>query len=399
VIRRFLAVSHEATLTGAPMNLLHFLRWMRTHASVEVHTLLLHGGPLAGRFEEVGEVTVLDRSPVTSALSVAHEGLARLGSRRLWRPVAEARLRPQLRHLRDFDVVYLNSATSVRVAPYLPPSRLLVSHVHELQVALRNWQPAHERDLFLQLPAAWVAASGAVRELLVDELGLDADRVLLHHEFIDARAVADRRVGLRRIEALRRRHRIPFDAPIVMGSGTIDWRKGPDLFVQLAAEVRRRTREPVAFVWVGGTLEGPDWERLRSDVERAGADHVYFVGTSWDPFPWFAAADLFALTSREDPYPLVALEHAAMGHPIVAYRSGGIAELLGPAGPDAAAGLVDHLDVVGLADQVVRFLDDDLARRAAGSQLRERVLGHHDVSVAAPALFRDLSELVERAGG
>ena len=152
-----------------------------------------------------------------------------------------------------------------------------------------------------------------------------------------------------------------------MGAGTIDWRKGPDLFIQLATEVRRRSREPVAFVWVGGRLEGPEWIRVHSDMERAGADHVHFVGTHWDPMPWFRAADLFVLTSREDPYPLVALEHAAMGHPVVSYRSGGIDELLTAAGREAALGMVDHLDVGAMADRVLAFLNSDRLCMSAGA--------------------------------
>lgn len=51
---------------------------------------------------------------------------------------------------------------------------------------------------------------------------------------------------------------------MVVGAGTVDWRKGADLFVQLAREVRRTTREPVHFVWVGGDLRSVDWERIRS---------------------------------------------------------------------------------------------------------------------------------------
>jgi glycosyltransferase involved in cell wall biosynthesis len=395
-LRRLLAVSHEATITGAPMNLLHLLGWIRDNTDIEVHTLIVRDGPMVGRFESVGEVTVLDRSVVSSALGLAETGLTRLGSTRAWRPVALARMAPQVRHLQGYDLAYFNSLTSITTAPYLPEVGVRVSHVHELQVAVRSWQPARQRTLFSTVPDRWIAASGAVRTMLCDELSIPADKVLLHHEFIDTRAVIDRSVGLREIEALRREVRIPHDAPIVMGAGTIDWRKGPDLFVQLATEVRRRTREPIAFVWLGGTLEGADWERLRSDVERSGADHVHFIGTRWDPMPWFHAADVFVLTSREDPYPLVALEHAALGHPIVSYRTGGIGELLEQAGPEAALGMVDHLDVGAMADRVIAFLSSDTQRAAAGRQLRSRVVSEHDVRVAAPRLVADLQRLVDR---
>jgi glycosyltransferase involved in cell wall biosynthesis len=231
--------------------------------------------------------------------------------------------------------------------------------------------------------------------MLLDEVGLAPERVLLHHEFIDAVAVAERTVSLRQREQLRRQRGIPADTSIVMGAGTIDWRKGPDLFIQLATEVRRRIREPVHFVWVGGDLRGTDWERLRSDLLRTGADHVHFVGTHPDPLPWFATADVFVLTSREDPYPLVCLEHAVMGHPIITYRNGGMVELLEEAGPQASMGIVDHMDVGTMADRVLAFLENDRLREEAGAGLREQALTRHDVRVAAPKLFADLQALVD----
>lgn len=384
-----LAVTHEATLTGAPMNLTHLLRWVRRETDVEVHTLVLQDGPLRRAFEEVGEVTLLDRTWASKLLRIAHRGLVHLGSSRAYKPVARAHLAPQLRALEGFEVVYLNSLPSVAVLPHLPEAGTVVSHVHELQVAMRTWAHTPEYDLFRTRPDLWVAASHAVGEMLTDEIGLPAERVTVHHEFIDANGLAQRSFDLRRAAALRARAGLPAGAAVVVGAGTLEWRKGPELFVQLAAEVRRRSRDRVAFIWVGGRRAGVEWERVRSDVERSGAD-VRFVGVQSDPHPWFALADVFALTSHEDPFPLVCLESAAVGTPVVTFRNGGMPELLDAAGPEAARGVVDHLDVGSMADHVIRLLEDDELRRDAADQLRERVVKHHDVTVAAPALFEDV---------
>jgi glycosyltransferase involved in cell wall biosynthesis len=392
-LRRLLAVTHEATITGAPMNLLHLLTWIQDHTSIETHLVVMHDGPLRHRFERVTEVTVLDRSSLQRGMSVAERGLRQLGSRRAWKPVAVARLLPQLRKLSGFDVIYLNSLTSLTIAEHLPPALAVVSHVHELQVALRQLPP-HERSLLEQLPDGWIAASDAVRRMLVDEVGLPEARVRLHHEYIDPAPFVGVATDAREVERLRASIGIPPDASIVMGAGTVEWRKGPELFVQLATECRRRSREPVHFVWVGGDLTGNDWQRVRSDIERAGADLVHFVGVKPDPLDWFSLADVFALTSHEDPFPLVCLEHALMGHPVVTYRNGGMPELLSAAGPEAAAGVVDHLDVAALADRVLELLASDPLLRTVGAQLRQHVLDHHVVDVAAPRLLADLEEVL-----
>ncbi len=110
---RMLIVAHELTLTGSPMNLLHLLRWMVNERSdeVDVEVLALAGGALESRFRDLAPVTVLDPGPTTTALAAVQGGLQHLGSSRAWRPVAEARLRPQLRRLGRPD---LGIATAFR---------------------------------------------------------------------------------------------------------------------------------------------------------------------------------------------------------------------------------------------------------------------------------------------
>jgi len=386
---RLVAVSHQATLTGAPIMLAHLLAWIRRHTDVELRIAVMEDGPLRRRFEEAGPVTVVDRGRLGSALRLVERGLAEIELARLQRASRWARLRSQLWRLGRSDVLYLNSLASIEAAQYFQPTALRVAHVHELEVAVRLW-PAEARRQFRKIPDLWIAASTAVLDMLVDELGVPADRVRVHHEFIDV----DEWIGRASdpVEPQRRRAAlgIPADATVVMGSGTLDWRKGPDLFVQLAAEVQRRTPNPVHFVWVGGEVDSRDWVRVHADLRRSGTPNVHFVGPRTDPAPWFAMADVFALTSREDPFPLVCLEHAALGHPIVTYRNGGIVELLEAAGPAAAAGVVDHLDVAALAARTLDLLASSRRRSVAGQELRSRVLQRHDVDVAAPGLLADL---------
>lgn len=396
--KRLLVVAHELTLTGSPMNLLHFLRWVRRNTTCEVDLVAITDGGLRSQFDEVANVTVLDPGPVGGLLAALQGGLQYLGSSRAWRPVAALRLLPQLRRLPQADAVYCNSLPAISLVPYLGRHGPVIAHAHELAVAFRLMRP-YDLALCRDAPDLWVAASQAVADVLESEIGAGADRVVVHHEFIDGSALAKRQVGQRQIDERRRELNIPPNAAVVVGSGTVEWRKGADLFVQLAAEVRRRRAEPVHFVWVGGDFTSADWQRVRSDRDRAGTDHVHFVGPKPDPVPWFAMGDVFALTSREDPFPLVTLENAALGKPIVSYRNGGVAELLSSAGPTACAGLVDHLDVVALANATIAFIDDERLAKEAGSSLQREVLTTHDVEVAAPALWRDICAEITRCDG
>ena len=63
-----------------------------------------------------------------------------------------------------------------------------------------------------------------------------------------------------------------------------------------------------------------DSGRAPHDAKRLGlGDRIKFVGPLEQPAQLFAAMDVFALTSREDPFPLVMLEAAAAGIPFVCF--------------------------------------------------------------------------------
>lgn len=374
------------------MNLLHLVTWVRDNTDVDAHVLVVDDGPITHRFQQICPTTVLDIGRVHGKTQLVYRALRRLGSRRAAPMVQKARLWPQIRALGDFDLVYLNSAASAGVADALGHDGPVVAHVHELDVALTTMWP-QDQAVLVERPDLFVAASHAVATALHDALGIDAERIAVHHEFIDTSAFQAGAVTLREVERIRKSQRIPAEAAIVMGVGTVDWRKGPDLFVQLGAQLRRHTRELVHLVWVGGDLTGVDMVRLHSDMRRAGTDHVHFVGTIPDPRVWFAAADVLVLTSREDPFPLVCLEHASLGHPIVTYRNGGMVELLEAAGPAASHGVVEYLDVATMASTVLDFLGDEDLRERASAELMARVHGHHDVAVAAPRLWADVTAL------
>src|SRR5207302_921901 len=102
---------------------------------------------------------------------------------------------------------------------------------------------------------------------------------------------------------------LPPDHVVVGGAGTLDWRKGPEIFVQLAATVHKLAPDlPISFCWVGNGSRRVV-QRLRHDARHSGCDgSVVFTGERTDTPACFAAFDVLALTSREDPFPLVVLE-------------------------------------------------------------------------------------------
>ena len=125
---------------------------------------------------------------------------------------------------------------------------------------------------------------------------------------------------------LRQELGIPPDSLLILGVGYADMRKGFDLFLQLW-RLARLSRLRVQCAWVGGIDPGlAEW--LVAEIDEAKASgSFHMVGYRNDVNAFFSAADAFTLTSREDPFPTVALEALAAGVPVVAFDgSGGIPE-------------------------------------------------------------------------
>lgn len=390
---RILLVTHEAIRNGAPMVALRVMRWLHEERGYEIETLTLSDGPLVPDFAAIGPVHViplLDPDEVIVAWRDTSEPdratIARYDAEELVRTEA---LRPLAEHLTGFDVLYLNSATSaraLRILPEVPP--VVIAHIHELESSFNYWFPAPDRDLLLRRDPSFVVVSDAVGRNLIDNHAVDPSRILLsRNEF--SRPDPPSPDAVRRV-----RQKIGVTDEVVVGAmGSAEWRKGPDLFIQMAAVVARRIPDiPVRFVWVGRT---DDWflRQYETDAARLGlAGSLTFVGEQTDPASWLGAFDLFCLTSREDPFPLVCLEAGSLGVPIVAFDNGGMTELAneGP-GDTQLIEIIDYLDVEAMADAVAVRVQDEQRREHEGQRLQRWLT---DNLFATGAVDR-IAELIE----
>jgi glycosyltransferase involved in cell wall biosynthesis len=103
-----------------------------------------------------------------------------------------------------------------------------------------------------------------------------------------------------------------------------DWaRKGLDVAIRAIAALPRELDPRLIVVGKG--------DRRRHTAVAAAArveDRVHFVGPSTTPEDYYAAADVFVLPTIYEAAPLVVLEAAASGLPIVATRVNGVEEFL-----------------------------------------------------------------------
>lgn len=383
-----LFLGHAADRTGPPIYLLHLLRWLRANRpEVDFEVALMAGGALEDEFRALAPTSTYRGLP-PSRWDAAERAmlLADLEHQDDWWALRRQRqMEYQMLQHADCRVVYVNGAPAVELARALPPGdRVQLSHVHELEIGLTHLRSDDELHSLLDDATRIFVVADAVGDNLVVRHGVDRAKVAVHRGMVDLAALGSHPAADR--TAVRRAHGLPEQGPVVGTSGTLDWRKAVDLFVRAAWTMARTPRpEPITFVWVGGAPEAI--RRAEAEAAVVGlADRVRFVGVQSDPLEWFACFDVFLLPSREDPFPLVCLEAAAVGCPVVAFDAGGIPELL-----VRGCGLVaSYPDVDELAGHATGLLDDEGARRAMGERGRELMRAEHDVSVLAPRLWADI---------
>jgi glycosyltransferase involved in cell wall biosynthesis len=263
-----------------------------------------------------------------------------------------------------------------------------LTHVHELDfsfligVGPERWQCVKGHS------TSYIACAGVVKDALV-RYGAEASKVDVVHAFVPAITAQNREAGRR---LLREELGLPNEALVVGAAGQVGWRKGADLLVQLAKRVgTMRAGEPIYFVWIGGGSAMAIGE-AEHDVRMLGLEErVRFVGPRKNPLPYFAGFDLFVLPSREDPYPLVCLEAASVGVPIICFdRAGGMPEFV-----ESDCGIVvPYLDVDRMAQELISLLEDPSRREAMGHRAMEKVRQRHDVNVAAPMILSIMEKLL-----
>ena len=182
--------------------------------------------------------------------------------------------------------------------------------------------------------------------------------------------------------AVRTRLGIPDNAVVVGGCGVEHWRKGLDLFIRVAFESLKAVHDrKLYFVWLGSDAKGKDSDQLLFDVRRAGlSERLTIVPRTDNPWEYYATFDIFAMTSRDDPFPRVNLEAGLFGSPVICFdHSGGSPEFV----ENDAGYVVPYYDVASMAEKIGLLARNDELRRSLGARARQKVIERHDVHVGS----------------
>lgn len=311
----------EASLTGAPILLLEVLKVIAQRHDLSITILIKREGKLVHEFRQYGRVYVLkgklyDRKDASVGLKLFRAGLTLLKKIVLF---------PQFK---GTHLIISNTATNgniVRQLSFL--NAKVVCYVHELENLMRNWKPQSDIKNTLRHTHLFMVPSLAVKQNLIANHAVDEKRIKQFDTYL---AVDDYPDAIQKQLARRKfceKYGLDPNALLVVGMGTADERKGIDLFIETA---RLSKQQNIIFTWIGGyassAIEALVRERMKA-YDLGG--RVIFTGPLPRSYTNLLPFDVFLLSSREDPYPLVVLEAAALGIPSLCFAgSGGIVDFV-----------------------------------------------------------------------
>lgn len=249
--------------------------------------------------------------------------------------------------------------------------KALVVHDHCNDAGRGNFLLLLADALTNRLAARVIAVSRSIRDFLINQEGMDPDRIVVFSNGIDAQAFAPGD-GMKRSQA-RIALGLPPEAFVIGGMGRLVAQKNFSRFLDIAARVL--SEHPSSFFVIAGT--GPQDEELHAKCVSLGIiDRVRFLGHVADRLALYHSFDALLMTSDFEGTPMVLLEAMAAGLPVVASSVDGIAEVCTN---NRDALLVAPGDTAGFATSIKQVLEDAALRELLGKNARDTVLDRYEI--------------------
>lgn len=252
-------------------------------------------------------------------------------------------IQPDIIHCHD----WMTYEAGIRAARH--HHKPLVAHIHATELDRTHFQPNpwiydREKRGFEQADRI-IAVSNYTKNILVQHYGISPDKISVVHN-------GNMKPDLMYNDSLRSEFKRIHGGPMVLFLGRLTVQKGPNQFLDMAAEVHSQ-RPEVRFVMAGdGHMLG---ELVHRSHELGLQDVLSFAGkvSNEEAQKLFAQADCFVMPSLSEPFGLVALEAVAQGTPVVLSNQSGVGEVV------SHAMKVDFWDTSKMADCVLTILRDD----------------------------------------
>jgi glycosyltransferase involved in cell wall biosynthesis len=340
--RKILLVAHDAYPHGAQMLVANLAKTLNQGMGFQVDLVCLGDGPLLEEYAKWATVHPLAGKDAQGpeAITLA-EKLFNSGHRKA---------------LVNTTVCGLFLETLVH------QGMACVALIHELRGVIDQYQLYDHANAIATHARKVVFPAAEVAEQFNEVAPVPPDKLVLRPQGLYKR-LQNTKNSESSPKKLRRKLNLPETSRIVLGVGFADHRKGIDLFVAAGIAMAPRLADTF-WVWIGHwdkTMQYKVEKQINAHPELK--DRFVFPGLQKDTDLFYAGADVFALTSREDPFPSVVLEAMQAGLPVVGFEgTGGCAGLL----REGCGRLAERENAVAFGEAVMSLLEHPENARMAG---------------------------------
>ncbi len=261
------------------------------------------------------------------------------------------------------------SRLAARSAGGVPVVSTVASPVEEYNVNFIRKAVYTALDRFGGSSVRFIAVADHIERKLARVRGISPEKITRIYNGVDATEYSLRADLAAKV---RTDYNIAGDCFLVAAACRLSWEKGLFNLVEAAGRIAALGGGPAGCMRYIIAGEGPLGKDLKSAVNSAGlADSFIFTGFLDDVRPLLAAADVFALPSYREGFPMSVLEAMAAGKPVIASDIDGVNESV----TDGLSGiLVPARDSAALAAGLGKLFKDRAAAAVMGRRGREIVM-------------------------
>jgi len=288
------------------------------------------------------------------------------------------------------DLIYGNTIVAGKAYPWLQMlNSPILTHVHEMDSSI-NYYGAGSVEHVFEYSSHFLTCSRAVQELLVRNYGVPVDQTSIGHASIH-RDPGQRELDTLEKDRQKKKLGLVQDKHLIFGCGIgMPFRKGADLFIELGRILRHRGYDDFHLYWIGefdknarDDRHGVWSEHLKRLEQNNLHDYVTFLGYKDNPRDYLQVGDVYVLTSREEPFGLVALEAADCGVPTICFENAGAADFVGT----DAGYIVPFEDMETMAEKIIYLMENAKHRDRLGMQAKEKFLDGFTVERTTPSIL------------
>ena len=347
------------------MLLLNLTKWIvKNKPNFSVSVLLVKGGDLELEFKKVTKTYILNvNNEFNNYLSNTIDKIYQ---------------RIRILHYK-WDIVFSNTIVNGEVLKLLVNKKIkIVSYIHELKKSIDIYNTKGMVEDTLKLSSYFFCGSNMVRDTLIHDFKVSPNVTSVVNSFIDFNKYKYSK-KLSKNKDLRKALNISLTTTVVGMIGTSDHRKGYDIFLETA---RKMKNNDVHFVWVGAE----DETSIQNDL------NLSLIAPCKNYLEYYHLFDVFYLSSREDPYPMVLVEASAFGIPIICFKNtGGAQEFV-----DKKVGFISpFLKTNPVESYLQKVIDNKNLKNKNSTYIKEKSKKKHDININAEFMFFKISEILQ----